>query len=72
MLVAPGAPLALDAYVLEVTKEGSTFEYAAIVEIHHPDYLALVDVEAIYPAPDASGRKALLASVLAAAEQAAR
>jgi len=72
MLVAPGAPLALDAYVLEVTKEGATFEYAAIVEIHHPDYLALADVEAIYPAPDASGREALLASVLADAAQAAR
>lgn len=72
MRVAPAARLALDAYVLEIAKDGAAFEYAAIVEIHHPDYLRLPDLAAIYGAPDPSGRAALLQSLLADAETAAR
>jgi hypothetical protein len=72
MRVAPGARLALDAYVLEVAKDGAAFEYASIVEIHHPDYLRLPDLASLYGAPAPSGREALLESLLADAETAAR
>ena len=72
MHVAPGTRLALDAYVLVVTKAGASREYAAIVEIHHPDYLRSTDLAAIYGPPDARGREPLLAELLADAQAAAR
>ncbi|HET7133350.1 MAG TPA: hypothetical protein VFJ95_13930 [Gammaproteobacteria bacterium] len=72
MRVAPGARLALDAYVLEIAKGDARFEYASIVEIHHPDYLALPDLATIYGPPNARGRERLLASLLADADAAAR
>ena len=72
MHVATGAMLAADAYVLDVTKEGKTVEYAALVEIHHPEYLKRADLERIYGAADAGNRQALLDDLLAAATEAAR
>jgi hypothetical protein len=72
MRVRPGIRLALDAYVLAVEKDGAALEYVSIVEIHHPDYLGLADLETIYGPADARGREALLASLLADAERAAR
>lgn len=72
MGVALGTRLALDAYVLAIEKDGAAFEYAAIVEIHHPDYLGVADLAAIYGPPNPRGREPLLASVLADAEAAAR
>ncbi|HZF31938.1 MAG TPA: hypothetical protein VE907_22665 [Gammaproteobacteria bacterium] len=72
MRVAAGTPLALDAYVLEIAKDGAAFQYASIVEIHHPDYLRLQDLAAIYGVPNPRGREALLASALADAEAAGR
>jgi hypothetical protein len=64
MRVGVGTPLALHAYLLEIAKDGSTFRYAALVEIHHPDYLSLADVERIYGRPSAAGREPLLAELL--------
>jgi hypothetical protein len=72
MRIQTGTRLALDAYVLGVEKDGAAFEYASIVEIHHPDYLGLADLETIYGGADARGRGALLTSVLADAEAAVR
>lgn len=72
MGVAPGTQLALDAYVLGIEKDGAAFEYAAIVEIHHPGYLGLADLGAIYGPPEPHGRETLLAGALADAEAAAR
>ena len=72
MRVQPGTRLALDAYVLGVEKTGAAFEYVSIVEIHHPAYLGLTDLETIYGPADARGREALLASLLRDAESAAR
>lgn len=43
-----GASLAVHLYVLEVSKSGTRLEYATIVEVHHPDYLTLKDLPAIY------------------------
>lgn len=40
--------LATHVYVLDVLKADAEFEYAAIVEVHHPDYLSLDEVRSIY------------------------
>lgn len=44
----PAQPLATHAYVLGVAKAGAEHDYATIVEIHHPEYLALEDLRRIY------------------------
>ena len=72
MHVAIGARLAAHAYVLDVTKEGKTVEYAALVEIHHPDYLTRADLERIYEVAEAGSRQVMLDELLAAAAEAAR
>lgn len=40
--------LATHVYVLDVLKAGTELEYAAIVEVHHPDYLSLDELRSIY------------------------
>ncbi|HET8697208.1 MAG TPA: hypothetical protein VFO94_06970, partial [Gammaproteobacteria bacterium] len=71
MRIAPGTPLALDAYVLDIAKGEARFEYASIVEIQPPDYLPLPELAAIYGPADDHGRERLLASLLADAGAAA-
>jgi len=39
---------AIHIYSLVVAKDNSEFEYAAIAEVHHPDFLQLEDLQAIY------------------------
>lgn len=56
MGIAEGTPLALDIYVLEVSKDGTEIEYAAIGELHHPDYLKPADLTVLYGAPSAGSR----------------
>lgn len=70
MHVAVGTRLAEHAYVLDVAKDGKTVEYAALVEIHHPEYLRRADLERIYGGADAGNRQALLDDLLAAAAEA--
>ena len=41
--------LAVHVYALRVTKSGVSFDYATIVEVHHPEYLGLDDLRSIYP-----------------------
>lgn len=41
--------LAVHIYQFKVSKNGEQYNYAAIAEIHHPDYLAEKDLKAIYP-----------------------
>jgi hypothetical protein len=72
MHVAVGARLAEHAYVLDVTKDGKRVEYAALVEIHHPEYLQLADLQRIYGAASAAEHQALLDDLLEAAAAAAR
>jgi hypothetical protein len=72
MHVAVGTRLAQHAYVLDVIRDGKTVEYAALVEIHHPDYLRRADLERIYGAADAGNRQASLDDLLAAAAEAVR
>ncbi|MDX1403757.1 MAG: hypothetical protein R3192_04430 [Woeseiaceae bacterium] len=40
--------LAAHVYVLVVRKQERSYEYATIVELHHPDYLTADDLQAIY------------------------
>lgn len=72
MHVPPGTRLAEHAYVLDVAKDGKRVEYAALIEIHHPDYLRRTDLERIYGPADAGERKALVDELLAGANEAAR
>jgi hypothetical protein len=73
MHVAAGTTLAAHAYVLDVSKAGRALEYALLVEIHHPDYLRLADLRAIYGAANAAGREQSLDALLATVvEKAAR
>lgn len=65
MHVSAGTRLAAHAYVLDVSKGGRAIEYALLVEIHHPDYLALAELRAIYGAADATGRETSLDALLA-------
>ncbi len=71
MHVTIGTRLAEHAYVLDVARDGKTVEYAALVEIHHPDYLQRADLERIYGSADAGNRQALLDTLLATAAEAA-
>jgi len=69
MHVARGAALAQHVYVLDIAKGGQVFEYAALVEIHHPDYLRAADLPRIYgPAADVD-REELVESLLATAAE---
>lgn len=42
-------PIATHFYRLEIETAGKRFPYAEIVELHHPDYLTLEDLQRIYP-----------------------
>ena len=69
MHVSAGTPLAAHAYALDVSKGGRTIEYALLVEIHHPEYLMLADLSAIYGAADSTGREKSLEALLATARE---
>ena len=71
MRVAAGTPLAAHVYALDVSKAGRTLEYAALVEIHHPDYLGSGDLLEIYGPADEAARPGLVAATLATAGAAA-
>ena len=64
MRVAVGTTLAEHIYELDVVKDGRSIEYAALAEIHHPDYLSLADLARIYGPLD-DGRKELVAQLRA-------
>jgi hypothetical protein len=58
--------LAVHVYDLEILKDGARFHYAALAEVHHPDYLDVAEVRAIYGAqvvlpgePDAAVQRLL-------------
>jgi hypothetical protein len=40
--------LAVHVYTLGVSREGEEFDYASIIEVHHPDYLELADLLEVY------------------------
>ena len=67
MRIAVGTPLAEHVYALDVAKDGRVLEYAALVEIHHPDYLDTKELAEIYGAVD-EGRRQLVAEMRATAD----
>lgn len=69
MAIPVGTPLAEHVYVLDVVKNGLDLPYAALVEIHHPAYLGVGDLRAIYGSADDAGREQLLTALLAVAEE---
>jgi hypothetical protein len=68
MHVPAGTSLAMHVYALDVVKAGRTVEYAALVEIHHPDYLSREQLIDIYGPADETARAALVAELLATAD----
>ena len=48
MQLEPGTELAMHVYRLLLRREARTLRYATVVELHHPDYLALADIERTY------------------------
>lgn len=49
MQLAKPETLAMHIYKLAIQKEAAAFDYATIIEIHHPDYLDEDDVRALFP-----------------------
>jgi hypothetical protein len=72
MRIDVGTSLAEHVYALDLVKGGRTIEYAALVEIHHPEYLAPADLPAIYGPVDDAQRRELVASLLELAAQRVR
>ena len=64
MRIEERALLAEHVYVLDVAKDGRVLEYAALVEIHHPDYLRVGDLATIYGVPDSAARRDLVNELL--------
>lgn len=50
MRIEDAGPLGVHVYTLSVARQDVEHEYAMIAEIHHPDYLSLVDLERVYGA----------------------
>lgn len=48
MRIALPKTLATHVYLLIVSKDGRSFTYATITEIHHPDYLSATDLRMVY------------------------
>lgn len=72
MHVEVGTPLAEHVYVLDVVKDGRVFEYAALVEIHHPAYLSVAELGEIYGPADDTARRELVATLLGTADERSR
>ncbi len=72
MHIEPGTRLAEHLYVLDVAKDGQVLEYAALVEIHHPDYLGIADLAQIYGAAVSTNHRDLVDELLATAAAQAR
>ncbi len=71
MRIDAGTPLAEHVYVLDVVKDGRAIEYAALVELHHPDYLDRDSLAQIYGAVDET-RKELAAKLRTTAAERVR
>jgi hypothetical protein len=67
MGVPKGTALAEHAYVLEVQKGGLVIEYASLLEIHHPAYLSVTELPAIYGEIESGARADRVPELLATA-----
>ncbi len=48
MRLKPPVTTAVHIYVLAISKNGSSFDYAMIAEVHHPDYLTITGLWSVY------------------------
>ena len=48
MRIKPPATTAVHIYELAISKDGKSFDYAMIAEVHHPDYLTIAGLWSIY------------------------
>ncbi len=48
MRIEPPMTLAVHIYVLAISKNGRSFDYAMIAEVHHPDYLTTGGLWSVY------------------------
>ena len=48
MRIEPPATAAVHIYVLVISKNGRSFDYAMIAEVHHPDYQTIGDLWSLY------------------------
>lgn len=71
MRIADYRALAVHIYALDVVKAGQTVAYATLVEIHHPNYLTVEDLPAIYGPAYEAPRSARGAAAFVAARDAA-
>lgn len=69
MAQAPGTAVAVHVYLFEVAKDGRSFPYATIAELHHPEYLTEDALRATYGPADATGKELLLAAMLETAAE---
>ena len=58
MRIADNSELALHVYQLLLAKDEQVYEYATIVEAHHPDYLSVADLLDIYHYDDSESLSA--------------
>jgi hypothetical protein len=72
MSVPTGTLLAEHVYVLDIAKNGQIFQYAALVEIHHPEYLRRADLPRIYGSANSAGHDALVEALLTTAARSER
>ena len=49
MQISPDAAAAAHLYELLVDKDGGSIHYATILELHHPDYLGIQELERLFP-----------------------
>jgi hypothetical protein len=71
MGIAALTPLATHVYSLDVVRDDRVVDYAALVEIHHPEYLQVADLVSIYGATHTE-RRDLVATLLALAHERSR
>lgn len=57
MRIDPPASAAIHVYVFAITKNGSSFDYARIAEIHHPEYLTSAQLRSIYGSEYSGGEQ---------------
>jgi hypothetical protein len=57
-------------YALDVAKDGRTLPYAALAEIHHPDYLTRAELVTIYGPADEGSRPGVVVEVMTAVQAA--
>lgn len=62
-------PLAVHVYVLTAVRDDVRIPYATLAEVHHPEYLRLEDLPALYGEPEAGADAPTVAAMTALAAE---